>query len=178
MTPAAPVMRAVAMLIGLRGGRDGKFERFPVADRKLPGRKLPNHHALAGQAILPGSELTRQTLSSRERARVVLRDHVHGALKRHGQVRREARSAPPTHALERENVAEAIAEQEHVRGRLWLPRLFRFVLHLMHEHRLRLKELLLVGQLEHVYQVSHSRDWLFDGVQDGLFAQLRQYPEA
>ena len=72
--------------------------RLPVADGELARGELPDHHALARQAILAGSELARERPARRERARVVLRDHVDAAPERQRELRPEPSGRAPAHA--------------------------------------------------------------------------------
>ena len=142
-----------------RGGDGSEIEQFPVALGQFTRREFPDDDLLARQPITAAREFARQHLTCRVSAGVVAPERVHRPVQRQGQMFGEASRRAPAHRLERIDVREAVAEQQHVGGRIGHPRRAAGRRsHGMDLHRLRRGPTGVVRQFEHLAEVTQVRD--------------------
>src|SRR5580658_3053369 len=163
ITPAAPVTstlpRATPFMSSHRiAVRRGPIDVLPISDRELARREFPYHDFLACEPIFAALKLPRERLPCRESPGIILRDDVDVPTQGPRELRRKACGLSPPHRLERENVREAVAQEQNVRVRVGLPWGAGLVLNRVNRHARRQEDNLPVGQLEHVRDVAHSLD--------------------
>ena len=92
--------------------------------RLCSGVLLRPAEGLAGDqhAMQDHRQLARQRLTGGERAVGVLHQAVNRSAKGEAELLGESCGCPPAHGLEREDIGEAVPEQEHVGGRVRSPR--------------------------------------------------------
>ena len=141
-----------------RFGRSGfQVDPFPVSDGEFPNGELIDHQALPGQTVPPPGHFAGEELPGGKGSVVVSRDAIQGPLHGEAEMFDEAGPFAPAHRPERIDVAETVAQHEHVGVRMGLPGLSAVAGYPPDRHLLRRKDPLIHGQAQHDGQVAQMR---------------------
>ncbi len=163
--PIVPVTSTFSPCAGRKnfaapGFAEPQIHELPISESQLARGKFPDDQLLAREPIASARQFARENFARGESAVAVAQDAIERpSAERDAEMFDEAGRFAPAERFEREDVREAVAEHEDIGVGAWPPAAVARG-HLLNRDFLRLKNLLIGGQLQHPREIADAGDLL------------------